>query len=432
MGIVADRTGVLLVADAGNDSIRRVTLEGVVTTLAGLADDRGAGSADGIGTQARFSAPSGVTVNNAGTVYVADTWNHTIRKITQAGMVTTLAGLAGNLGSEDGKGNVARFHEPTGLALDNAAYLYVADTFNHTIRKVSPEGVVTTIAGQADNPGYSDGVGKDARFFGPSGVAVDKAYNVYVADIFNHAIRKITPAGVVSTFAGLAGSPGSNDGSHGAQFDHPQGVAVDGAGNVYVADTGNHTIRKITPDRLVSTLAGLAGYYNRGFADGKGSAARFSYPTAVAVDAKGNVFVTDSYNQVIRKVYPNGEVTTLGGRPGEGGIADGSGSDAQFRYPQALAVDKAGVLYVADTSNSAIRVGYPAAIIQTARPSFGFRDGSFSFDLTGQPGKTVVVEASADLVNWLPLWTNIFAGDLNFSETEPGGTSRRFYRVRLP
>ena len=230
--------------------------------------------ADGTGSAARFYFPNGVAVDSAGNVYVADTNNYTIRKITPSGVVSTLAGLAGSPGSADGTGSAARFNDPYGVAVDSAGNVYVADTGNNTIRKITPSGVVSTLAGLAGSIGSADGTGSAARFFQPYGVAVDSAGNVYVADTNNNTIRKITPSGVVSTLAGLAGSFGSADGTgSAARFYYPEGVAVDSAGNVYVADTGNDTIRKITPSGVVSTLAGLAG--SIGSADGTGSAARF-------------------------------------------------------------------------------------------------------------------------------------------------------------
>src|SRR5438034_200826 len=227
------------------------------TTLAGNA---GYGSADGTGNAARFFHPSSVAVDRSGNVYVADSSNHTIRKATPAGVVTTLAGLAGYGGSADGTGSTARFFSPYGVAVDSGDNVYVADTANHTIRKVTPAGEVMTLAGLAGSPGGADGTGSAARFTVPYGVAVDGADNVYVGDTANATIRKVTPAGVVTTLAGLAGSFGSVDATgSAARFGFPSGVAADSAGNVYVADKSNHTIRKMTPAGAVTTLAGLAG-----------------------------------------------------------------------------------------------------------------------------------------------------------------------------
>src|SRR5208337_1247275 len=231
------------------------------------------GSADGTGSAARFDGPAGVAVDNAGNVYVAD--DDTIRKITPAGVVTTLAGAPGQAGSADGTGSDARFDGPRGVALDSAGNVYVADTDNDTIREITPAGVVTTLAGAPGQVGSADGIGSAARFDDPTGVAVDSAGNVYVADYGNDAIREITPAGVVTTLGGAQGQSGSA-----AQFDRPTGVAVDRAGNVYVADSWSNTIREITLAGVVTTLAGAPGQY--GSTDGTGSAARFDQPEGVA------------------------------------------------------------------------------------------------------------------------------------------------------
>ena len=339
------------------------------TTFAGLAGS--SGTNDGVGSTARFYYPKGVAVDGDGNVYVADGVNSTIRKITPAGAVSTLAGQAGSVGSVDGTGSAARFYDPHGVAVDGDGNVYVADTVNQTVRKVSPAGEVSTLAGLARNIGSADGIGSDARFYEPSGVAVDGDGNVYVADSINCTIRKITPAGAVSTLAGLAGSYGSADGTgSAARFDDPQGVTVDGAGNVYVADTYNHTIRKVTPAGVVTTLAGVAG--TLGFQDGTGSAALFFQPFGVGAYADGNICVADTYLGTIRKVVhqvttpcgtmsaPVGAVSTLAGWPGYyGGSADGAGSAARFNWPSSVAVDGAGNVYVADTDNHTIRKGVP-------------------------------------------------------------------------
>jgi sugar lactone lactonase YvrE len=234
----------------------------------------------------------------------------------------------------------------------------VADYGNSTIRKITPAGFVTTLAGTAGQDGGTDGAGSAARFSSPQGIAVDSAGNVYVADVTGNTIRKITPAGVVTTLAGTHRQSGSADGSgSAAQFINPAGVAVDLAGNVYVADEYNSVIRKITPAGVVTTLAGTPGVV--GSADGSGSAAAFNLPKSVAVDIAGNVYVADTFNHTLRAISPAGAVTTLAGVSGSAGSADGSGSAAQFYQPSGIAVDNAGHIYVADTSNSTIRVGRP-------------------------------------------------------------------------
>jgi sugar lactone lactonase YvrE len=379
-GVAVDAVGNVYVADTDNSTIRKVTPAGVVTTLAGLAGN--AGSVDGAGSAARFYNPRGVAVDAAGNVYVADTFNQTIRKVTPAGVVTTLAGLAWNAGSTDGTGSAARFYNPGAVAVDAAGNVYVSED-NHTIRKITPAGVVTTLAGLAGNSGSTDGTGSAARFKNPRAVAVDAGGNVYVGDYFNHTIRKITPAGVVTTMAGLAGNLGSTDGTgSAARFQHPDGVAVDAAGNVYVADTTNHTIRKITPASVVTTLAGLAG--NIGNVDGTGSAARFNYPRAVAVDVGGNVYVVDAASHTIRKVTPAGVVTTLAGSAGGIGSTDGTGDAARFSSPNGVAVDAGGNVYVGDHVNHTIRKISPAGVVTTLA---GLAGNAGSTDGTGSAAR---------------------------------------------
>ena len=288
-GVTTDAAGNVYVADLNNFKIRKITPAGVVSTFAGSTQ----GFADGTGTAAQFNNPRGVATDAAGNVYVADTYNHKIRKITPAGVVTTMAGST--QGFADGNGAAAMFSTPFALTTDAADNVYVADTGNYKIRKITPEGVVSTLAGST--LGFADGNGTTAKFHKPTGVAIDAAGNVYVADLINDKIRKITPSSVVSTLAGS--TTGYTDGTvASAQFHSPYGVATDAAGNVYVSDGGNNKIRKITPEGVVSTLAGSTV----GFADGTGTAAQFNYPTGVAIDATGNLYVADFNNHKIRKI----------------------------------------------------------------------------------------------------------------------------------
>jgi sugar lactone lactonase YvrE len=318
----------------------------VVGTLAGNGKQ---GYANGTSAEAQFNTPRGVAVDGKGNVYVADTNNHRIRKITPAGMVTTLAGNS-EQGYADGTGTEAQFSLPAGVAVDGKGNVYVADIRNHRIRKITPAGIVTTLAGNGEQ-GYADGTGTEAQFYAPNGVAVDRKGNVYVADTGNNRIRTITPTGVVNTLAG-SGEEGYADGTGTeAQFSLPAGVMVDGKGNVYVADIRNHRIRKITPAGVVTTLAGSG---EEGYADGTGTEAQFYAPNGVAVDGKGNVYVADPGNHRIRKISPAGMVTTLAGN-GEQEYADGTGTEAQFYAPQRVAVDRKGSVYVADTNNHRIR-----------------------------------------------------------------------------
>jgi serine/threonine protein kinase/sugar lactone lactonase YvrE len=323
-----------------------------VTVLAGQIGI--AGYADGAGAQAQFHLPNSVALDSAGNVYVADTANNVIRKITPAGTVSTLAGMAGSHGGDDGAGSNARFWAPFGVAADAADNIYVADSANNTIRKITPDGVVSTLAGLAGHAGSDDGTRSTARFRNPWGVAVDDLGNVLVADMSNDTIRKITPGGRVSTLAGQAGETGNADGlGASARFDNPFAVAADNAGNVYVADSANDTIRKITGAGAVVTMAGLPGY--PGDTDGYGDTARFFNPQGLAVDSAGYIYVADTGNNTIRKITPAGMVSLLPELAGTGIATDPAGGNVPLKSPGGVAVDKAGNIYIADTNNHCVR-----------------------------------------------------------------------------
>jgi len=401
-GLAVDGQGDLYVADSGNNIIRKVTRDKVVTIMAGSAGQPG--SADGTNNTAQFNNPIGLAVDRAGNVYVADSGNDTIRIVTAGGVVTTLAGSAGQSGSADGTNSAARFNHPSGLAVDSAGNVYLADTGNSTIRKVTSGAVVTTLAGSPGLTGSADDITGTARYFLPNGVAVDGAGTVYVADTGNSTIRRVTSDGGVSTLAGSPGLTGITDGTNNtALFNYPSGVAVDNAGNLYVADTYNCTIRKVTGTGVVTTLAGNPGL--PGSADGPNGTALFNYPGGVAVDSAGNVYVADSGNNTIRKVTSGGMVTTLAGSAGQAGSADGTGGAAQFNLPDGVAVDSAGNVYVADSANNTIRKVTSAGVVTTLAGSAGLSgsaDGTNNAALFDFP-RGVAVDSAG----------NVYVGDSN-------------------
>jgi sugar lactone lactonase YvrE len=297
-GVAVDKSGNVYVADTENYVVRMIAPGGVVTTYAGTAGIKG--SIDGTGSAALLSNPAGVAVDSQGNVFVADSENNNIRMIAPGGVVTTYAGTKNSIGSKDGTGAAAQFFYPEGIAVDSSDNVYVADPGNDTIRMIAPGGVVTTLAGTPTVAGSSDGTGGGALFNSPEGVAVDGSGNIYVADSGNDTIRLITAGGVVTTLAGKAQFSGNGDGTgSAARFANPNGISVDGAGNIYVADTYNSVIRKVTPAGVVTTLAGSPGSFS-GTSDGTGNAVRFFLPYGIAADSAGDVYVADTENCTIR------------------------------------------------------------------------------------------------------------------------------------
>lgn len=319
----------------------------------------------------KMPSAEAVAVDCAGNVFVASARKQTISELTPDGKVKLIAGKPGCPGFADGKGAEARFNYPRGLAMDRAGNIYVADAHNNAIRRVSPDGMVTTVAGGPDHDGSADGLEDEAQFQRPLAVAVSGAGDIFVADSVNNTIRKITRDGVVTTVAGVAGEPGSEDGAGSeARFRCPSGLALDYTGNVYVADTGNNLIRKITLKGAVTTLAG--GLDDRaGDVDGTGRAAKFFYPGGLAVDATGNVYVADVGNDVIRRIAPSGAVITLAGLGGDAGAVDGTGGAVRFAGPLDLKIDAAGNLYVADSCNQVVRKGIPGFGLTEHRQAWG-------------------------------------------------------------
>ena len=315
-----------------------------------------AGSADGAGSAARFNTANYLAVDAAGTVYVGDFGNHAVRAVTPAGVVSTLARNPGLAGYADGAGAAARFNGNGGLAVNGVGDVFVADWDNFVIRRVSPAGVVSTFAGTAGASGNLDGSGAAARFSNPNGMAIDTAGNIFLADWGNHTVRRITPAGVVSTLAGTPGAPGSADGTGAAaRLNRPNGLAVDGAGNVYVSDTANHTIRRISPADVVTTLAGLAGA--PGDTDGSGPAACLNQPAWLGISPGGDLFATSGADDTLRKITQAGVVTTAVGVAGYVGPVV-LGASPRLRNARGVLALSNNQLVVA-TDNALLQVSLP-------------------------------------------------------------------------
>jgi len=289
-GIAMDSDGNMYVTQPGRNIVRKISTQGVVTTLAGSMNGE-SGSADGVGTAARFFEPSGIAVDNKGNLYVSDANNHKIRKISKQGMVTTLAG-SGTAGRTNGKGATAHFNFPMGLAVDTAGNVYVADKGNKRICKITPDGVVTTLAVNEPVSNSDDVGGTFADFSEPTGIAIDSTGKILIVDYSRCVIYKYLPNGSISILAG--------NGSSGQSFSSPMGIALDTQGNAYVTEYGGCKIRKITSEGVVTTFAGSGAY--SGYLDGKASTALFSNPSGIVLDKNGIAYVADMSNSRIRKI----------------------------------------------------------------------------------------------------------------------------------
>jgi sugar lactone lactonase YvrE len=381
-----------------------LAFDAFVTTVAGTGIP---GSANGSGSVATFAFPNGVAVDGAGNLYVSDTDNNLVREITPATVnapttVITFAGT-GSAGSANGSGNVATFDHLLGIAADVAGNVFVSDSQNDLIREVTPADQVTTLAGTG-SAGSANGSASAATFSFPLGIAVDANDNVYVVDRDNNLIREVTSAGEVSTFAGTGAVGSANGSGSAASFSEPFGIAVDAAGNVYVADTGNQLIRKVTPAGVVTTLAGTGA---AGSANGAATAATFDEPIGVGVDANGNVYVGDFGNELIREITPAGEVSTLAGT-GAAGNANGSPSVATFGGPEGVAVDGEGNVFVATPEGAEVRKIAPGVgqlAVAWSPPSETGTSAITSYTATatapGQPTKKCVVNAYTCTIGYL-------------------------------
>ena len=411
-------------------------------TLAGLAPT--SGGTDGLNSSARFNNPHGIAVDNYTNVFIADMYNNVIRKLTPSGTnwtVSTIAGLAGTSGTNDGTGTNARFNAPYGIAVDGGGNVYVSDTYNQTIRKLTPAGTnwaVSTIAGLAGTSGTNDGI--NARFKNPTGIAADNSGSLYVTDAGSCSIRKLTFNGSLWTASTIAGGRfGSNDGTNrNAQFGNPYGIAASADGTVFVADKYFNTIRQLTPSGtnwVVTTIAGKAGSI-AGSADGIGSAARLNQPTGIASGADGNLYVADAGNNIIRRLAPTGTnwtVFTVAGLAGSSGSVDGIGTNIRLNGPFGVAVDLNTNVYVSDAINNTIRGPDLASSLnpKIVRLTMQNMNNKVAFSWNAVVGNTYLIQYKTNLnqVTWSNL-TTITASNWTGSGIIPFGTEpQRFFRV---
>jgi sugar lactone lactonase YvrE len=369
-GVAVAADGTIYVSDTGNNAIRKIDANGQVTKLAGnflgsadgnflgSSDGVFSGSSDGTGNDARFKNPQGITIDNNGDILVADRMNHAIRKVSPDGVVTTVAGsftgsgTGGLIGSSDGPASGARFDHPSDVVVDGAGNIYVADSGNHAIRKIDLSGNVTTLAGDLGYSGYQDGTADSGMFNSPQGIAIDANGNIIVADTTNGLIRKVSPAGVVTTIAGALFTNNSGAAFQGSGGESFTGSAGEGgrsglSDKAYAWFTGSGDGFSGSADGFTgSSDSGFTGSADLGWPesiDGTGVSARFSFPTDVEVDSEGNIFVVDSGSNSIRKITPSGVVTTLGNTP-----------EGFFYYPLGIAVDEEDRLIVTDSGNNRV------------------------------------------------------------------------------
>jgi uncharacterized repeat protein (TIGR01451 family) len=360
-GLAVDGAGNLFIADSENYRIRKVNSSGIISTVAGNGNYGFSGDG-GLATSAQFAYPVDVASDGAGNLFIADGDNLRIRKVSPSGIISTVAGNGSyGFSGDGGAATSARISYASGVAVDGAGNLFIADHNNDRIRKVSLSGIISTVAGNGDVDG---GLATSARLHLPTGMAVDGAGNLYFADTYHHRVRKITPTGIIQTVAGNGSPDFSGDGgpATSASLNYPDGVAVDSAGNLFIADGCNSRIRKVTPGGIISSVGdttwGFCDYYDIYYG--------FVPTVGMALDAAGNLLVADFYSHRIRKVTPSGVITTVAGNGTYGSGGDGGqATSAQLAYPTGVAMDAAGNLHIADTYNHRIRKVIPSGIIST-------------------------------------------------------------------
>ncbi|MBV8845553.1 MAG: SMP-30/gluconolactonase/LRE family protein, partial [Bryobacterales bacterium] len=388
--VVVDSSGNVVFTDSLNYRIRKITTSGTISTVVGNGITSYSGDG-GAAQNALLSAPAGVAVAPGGIVYIADTNNQRIRMIAANGTISTVAGNGTpGFSGDGGAAASAQLSFPSGLAIDNAGNIYFSDTASQRVRKISG-GNISTVAGNG-NSGYAGdgGLATNAQLNSPIGLALDGAGNLYIADFSNQVVRKVTPGGGISTLAGtgIAGYAGDNGQAAQAQLNGPAGVTVDSSGNVYIADSGNHVIREVTPNGTITTVAGN-GFAATSGDGGPATSASLAIPASVVIDQQGNLFIVDASANRVRVVNSGGIINTIAGTGTPGYSGDnGPALNAQFNNAFAMALDTSGNLYIADRANNVIRLLQPVS----STPSAAVVTNGAS-NLTGpiSPGETVTI-----------------------------------------
>jgi sugar lactone lactonase YvrE len=407
-----DARGNLFIADSGNNVIRKVDTNGIISTMAGNEGYSGYSGNGGAATSAVLSNPQGVAVDAGGNLFIADTLDNVIREIATNGIITTVAGNGTNGYSGDGGAATnAEFWYPAGLAVDAGGNLFIGDLNNHVLRKVDNNGIITTLI---DLPGFS-----------AVGVVVDENDNLFIADSGNNAIVQADSNGIVTTVAGdgTGGYSGDGGAATNAQLSLPNSVAVDTDGNLFIADSGNNVIRKVGTDGIITTVAGNgygAGLGFGGYSGDSGAAtnAELNNPLGVAVDGGGNLLIADTINSRIRKVTFNSSVISPTLLLSDVGVGNSGAYDVVVSNPNGSVTST--------VVNVAITI--PAVILSKPQITLGNHD--FQFQVSGPAGSNVVVQVSNDLLNWSSVSTSTIpvSGFITVSNAMTG-LNRQFYRA---
>ena len=428
-GVAVDATGNLFIADSGNNRIRKVGINGIITAVAGNGTNGYSGDG-GAATNAELNDPSGVAVDATGNLLIADFENNVIRKVGTNGIITTVAGngTAGYSG-DGGAATNAELDNPWDVAVDATGNLFIADVGNDVIREVGTNGITTTVAGNGA-AGYSGdgGTATNAELFYPERVAVDVTGNLLIADFENNVIRKVGTNGIITTVAGNGYGAGTGAGGYSgdggaatnAELYLPYGVAVDATGNLFIADSRNDVIRKVDTNGIITTVAGngygagtdSGGYFGDG---GAATNAELYLPYGVAVGATGNLFIADTYNQRIRKVFFPGPILVLN----DVGFGNAGAYDVVVSSPYG------------SVTSSVVNLSVTLPIILSA-PQITVGKTNFTFLLSGPAGSNYVLQVSTNLLNWSPVSTSTIpvSGSINLTNAI-SGYSNRFYRAYL-